>query len=423
MKASSSINIALPFPTAGGIGKSSDNNSEKLSSLIISFLLFSTILLLLFTNFFSSSWDLRFVHGTLSASDTVRRQCNMFTGNWVPEEDGRYSPYYTNATNCVIDDRQNCLKFGRPDTEFLKWRWKPDGCELPRFDGAQFLELVKGKSMAFVGDSLSRNQIESLVCMLASVAEPLNVSNILEKRMTRWEFAEQNFTLVAFWSIHLVRSEDAGHKFASPSTMNVYLDEVDEFWANHIENFDYVIISAAQWFLRPLMYYEKGKLVGCYLCNEKNVTDLTKDYGIKMAFRTSFKTLVNLTRFNGITFLRTFTPQHYENGDWNGGGNCLRRRPFFSKEEADIGEYFSKLYLNQVEELRSAEIEGKEKGLKFRVLDVTEMMSMRPDGHPNHYRRPPDPNSTIADCVHWCLPGPVDTLNELLLYMMKMEEA
>lgn len=162
--------------------KTSDENySERLSSVIISFLLFCTILLLLFTNFFSSSsWDLRFVsYGNLSASDSTsasgsvrRRQCNMFTGNWVPAaaaEENTFLPYYTNATNCLIDDRQNCLKYGRPDRDFLKWRWKPDGCELPRFDGAQFLKIVKGKSMAFVGDSLSRNQIESLVCMLASV--------------------------------------------------------------------------------------------------------------------------------------------------------------------------------------------------------------------------------------------------------------
>jgi len=28
---------------------------------------------------------------------------------------------------------------------------------------------------------------------------------------------------------------------------------------------------------------------------------------------------------------------------------------------------------------------------------------------------------TIADCVHWCLPGPVDTWNEFLLQMLKME--
>ena len=62
------------------------------------------------------------------------------------------------------------MKFGRPDSEFLKWRWKPTECELPPFDAVQFLGLVKGKSMAFVGDSVARNQMQSLLCLLATVS-------------------------------------------------------------------------------------------------------------------------------------------------------------------------------------------------------------------------------------------------------------
>lgn len=54
--------------------------------------------------------------------------------------------------------------------EFLKWRWKPDGCELPLFDPVAFLEIVRGKSIAFVGDSLARNQMQSLICLLSKVS-------------------------------------------------------------------------------------------------------------------------------------------------------------------------------------------------------------------------------------------------------------
>lgn len=35
-----------------------------------------------------------------------------------------------------------------------------------RFDGRGFLQKFKGKSIMFVGDSLSRNMWESLICML-----------------------------------------------------------------------------------------------------------------------------------------------------------------------------------------------------------------------------------------------------------------
>lgn len=64
----------------------------------------------------------------------------------------------------------SCGKYGREDDEFLKWRWKPNGCELARFDAWEFLGLVRGKKLAFVGDSLARNQMESLLCLLSSVS-------------------------------------------------------------------------------------------------------------------------------------------------------------------------------------------------------------------------------------------------------------
>ncbi|KAL6961052.1 hypothetical protein U1Q18_038815 [Sarracenia purpurea var. burkii] len=104
-----------------------------------------------------------------SSNETLGRfgNCNISEGNWVRFADGPY--YYVNSSRCKVDDRQNCLEFGRSDTEFLRWRWKPDRCELPRFDAERFLELVRGKTMAFIGDSVGRNQLESLMCLLARV--------------------------------------------------------------------------------------------------------------------------------------------------------------------------------------------------------------------------------------------------------------
>lgn len=248
----------------------------------------------------------------------------------------------------------------------------------------------------------------------------MDASYVADARFRQWFYAEYNFTLAIFWSIHLVKSEDADTNIYPLTTKTLYLDEVDEIWANHIEKFSYVIISAGQWFLRPLVYYKKGKLIGCYVCNKKKITSLNIYYGYKMAFRTSFRTLLNLENFKGITFLRTFSPQHYENGGWNTGGTCLRTRPI-TKDEIRFEEYVLKLYSTQVGELIAAERKGKKRGLKFRILDPTEMMAQRADGHPNHYGHGPDANVTNADCVHWCLPGPIDTWNEVLLQMLKLE--
>lgn len=117
--------------------------------------------------------DLRLLNtATPAGNSTEDLKCNIFQGSWVFDDERE--TYYTNETKCIIDDRQNCMKYGRPDTDFMKWRWKPDKCELPEFDAAEFLEVVRGKSLAFIGDSVGRNQMQSLVCMLASVSSLQN---------------------------------------------------------------------------------------------------------------------------------------------------------------------------------------------------------------------------------------------------------
>lgn len=93
-------------------------------------------------------------------------RCDLSKGEWVPDPK---APYYTNESCWAIHENQNCMKYGRPDAGFLRWRWRPDGCELPKFNPAQFLELVRGKSLAFVGDSVGRNQMQSLICLLLRV--------------------------------------------------------------------------------------------------------------------------------------------------------------------------------------------------------------------------------------------------------------
>ncbi|GJS74052.1 trichome birefringence-like protein 19 [Tanacetum coccineum] len=94
------------------------------------------------------------------------KSCDLFSGEWVDNPEG---PYYTNETCWAIQEHQNCMKFGRKDRDFLKWRWKPYKCELPIFDPMLFLKMMTGKSLAFVGDSVARNHMQSLLCLLSRV--------------------------------------------------------------------------------------------------------------------------------------------------------------------------------------------------------------------------------------------------------------
>lgn len=348
-----------------------------------------------------------------------QEKCDIFTGEWVPNPD---APYYTNKTCWAIHEHQNCMKYGRPDSGFLKWRWKPDGCELPVFNPYQFLDMVRDKSMAFVGDSVGRNQMQSMICLLSRVEYPIDVSPTSDEHFKRWKYVNYNFTLGYFWTPFLIRSSERDSDGPTHTGLfNLYLDEPDPLWTTQIDEFDYLVLNAGHWFTRTAVYYENRRLVGCRYCQLPNITDLPMTYGYRRAVRTAFKAINARKNFRGITFLRSFAPSHFEGGLWNAGGNCLRRRPFMSNGTILEGMNMD-LYMIQLEEFRVAEREGERGRKTFRLLDMTQPMLLRPDGHPSRYGHWAHENVTLYnDCVHWCLPGPIDTWADFLLHMLKME--
>ncbi|CAN1806667.1 Protein trichome birefringence-like 4 [Linum perenne] len=57
--------------------------------------------------------------------------CNIFDGNWVPDDS---DPVYPPGSCTFLDDSFNCFKNGRADLGYLRFRWKPYGCDIPRKD-------------------------------------------------------------------------------------------------------------------------------------------------------------------------------------------------------------------------------------------------------------------------------------------------
>lgn len=91
--------------------------------------------------------------------------CDISEGKWVEEPRGSI---YTNTTCPTLRDIKNCGKYGK-DQSYVYWRWQPEGCDIPRFEPETFLGMVRGKKMAFIGDSLARDHVESLLCLLSQV--------------------------------------------------------------------------------------------------------------------------------------------------------------------------------------------------------------------------------------------------------------
>ncbi|CAM6084706.1 unnamed protein product [Calypogeia fissa] len=345
-------------------------------------------------------------------------ECDLFEGEWVwdPED-----PLYTNSTCFYIQRAQNCMSNGRPDTNYLHWKWKPRDCDLPRFNAKGFLEAFKGKTIGFVGDSLSRNQMQSLLCMLSQVEIPKITYQSHDDSGVRWLFEQHQVTLAAVWSPYLLRESEQGIMGFEKGQSVLILDELDTAWTSVMNDFDLIVLSIGQWYFKPSIYVRQEEVVGCTYCPGLNFTHMRYQEAYQVGVRQVLEKVAS--EFKGIVIMSTFAISHFEEGAWNKGGQCRREKPFDKEEVANFQGYHDDMDDIVMSEFRSIASDKSKlnENVKLEFLDVTKVSLARADGHPGPYRqRNPyegkDPNEWVAnDCLHWCLPGPVDTWNQLLV--------
>ncbi|KAL2975763.1 hypothetical protein AAZX31_14G180300 [Glycine max] len=129
--------------------------------------------------------------------------CSLFEGAWVRDETEGY-PLYQSSSCPIIDPEFNCQMYGRPDSDYLKYRWKPVDCELPRFNGVEFLLNMKGKTVMFVGDSLGRNQWQSLICMLSAAAPQAQTHMVRGDPLSVFRFLDYGVSISFYRAPYLV---------------------------------------------------------------------------------------------------------------------------------------------------------------------------------------------------------------------------
>ncbi|KAE8682348.1 Protein trichome birefringence-like 18 [Hibiscus syriacus] len=328
-----------------------------------------------------------FASNNVSKSNSADSGCDLYQGNWFYDPQG---PSYTNNSCPIITQMQNCQGNGRPDKEYENWRWKPSKCDLPRFDAKKFVELMRGKTLAFID------------MYPAWVEVPKNRGN---RKMHRYYFNSSSVTIVRIWSSWLVRHRQTTEKFdfAPEGVTKLHLDVPDDGFMEFIPQFDVIVLSSGHWFAKQSVYILNNEIVGGQLWwpDRSRPMKVNNVDAFGISTETILSALVTHPNYTGLTIVRSFSPDHYEGGAWNTGGSCTGKvKPLGTGEIVENG--FTNVMHKQ-------QVTGFER--PYRSPDPNKITKRGPDGKP-----PPQ------DCLHWCMPGPVDTWNEFVLEVIREYE-
>ncbi|PQQ02690.1 protein trichome birefringence-like 8 [Prunus yedoensis var. nudiflora] len=335
--------------------------------------------------------------------------CDYSYGRWVRDES---HPLQSYTENCpFLDPGFRCSQSGRKDEGYRRWRWQPAGCDVLRFNASDFLERSRNGRIVFAGDSIGRNQWESLLCMLAEAVS--NKSRIYEvngnpitkhKGFLSMRFEDYNLTVEYYRAPFLVVVGHPPQNSPDQVKTTIKLEQF-HWYSKHWVGADVLIFSAGHWWNQ-----DKTVRMGCYF-EEGGKVNFTMD--VMEAFRRSLQTwkswvLKNIEPLKTHVFFRSYSPVHYRNGTWNEGGLCdtyLEPETDYKNLEADP---MNNLYIS--ESIKQMEYEN----WKVQFLNITYLTEFRKDGHPSKYREPGTPADAPQDCSHWCLPGVPDTWNALI---------
>ena len=272
---------------------------------------------------------------------------------------------------------------------------------------------MQHKTIAFIGDSIGRQQFQSLMCMATGGEDSSEVENVGEAygliklpEATRpndfaYRFTNTNTTILYYWSSSLSDLEPL-NKANPDSKIAMRLDRPPAFMRQFLHQLDVLVINTGN-------HWSKGKFkknrwliyINGKVNEDRNLARIpvAKNFTVHSIVQWLDSQTSMHPRLK--VFFRTISPRHFSNGERNTGGNCENTVPLTRGSEV-LQEGSS-----------DGEVESAVNGTRVKILDITALSKLRDEGHIARYNM--KANKGRKDCLHWCFPGIPDTWNELLV--------
>ncbi|KAI3949192.1 hypothetical protein MKW92_028544 [Papaver armeniacum] len=314
--------------------------------------------------------------------------CDLYQGSWVYDES---YPLYDSSKCPFINEGFHCVANGRPDKDYLKYRWSPSGCDAPRFDALDFLRRYTGKKIMFVGDSISNNQWQSLICMIHAAVPNAKYSGHLVRNTVSRNFTEYNISILYNKNVYLVDWVVENSK----RVLKIDTISTGDIW----KEVDVVIFNTWHW------WWHTGRLQRWDKIQEGNKS--YKDLDRLVAFTKGLTTWSrwvdnNIDPKKTQVFYQGISPAHLNGNDWGSPKtNCMNHTAPINGTVYPGSSIPGVAVVKQV-------LSGM--SVPVNLLDITTLSQLRIDGHPQYYA---NKDGTAHDCGHWCLAGVPDTWNSL----------
>ncbi|KAH7294130.1 hypothetical protein KP509_28G058000 [Ceratopteris richardii] len=278
------------------------------------------------------------------------------------------------------------------------------------FNSERMLNMLRGRRLVFVGDSIGRNQWESMLCLLATaVKNKTSIREVNGEPITKhkgfliFKFESYNCTVEYYRSPFLVPQGSPPRNSPKDVLCSLKVDKMD-WTSKRWLGADVIVFNTGHWWSDGKIF--KGN------CFFEVGNKVNKSMGLREGFAKSMQTwrkwvAANIDPSKTRVFFRTYAPAHFIGGTWKTGGTCDNEtEPYEERTKFEREFWTNGPLLKQVEALSG----------KVHLLDITKLSSFRKDAHSSIYyveSNQPRPFRR-QDCSHWCLPGLPDTWNHLL---------